>query len=244
MDPKEHITRDESGKVVDATMYRSLVGGLRYLVNPRPDIEFSVGMVSRYMERPTTLHLSAVKRILRYIKGTLQYGLTYARDSGNNVVTGFSDSDLGGTINDRKRTCGMVYYMNDSLIFWVSQKQIVVALSSCEAEFITATTAACQGIWIRNVLRQTTGEFIGPVVLFIDNKSAIDLAKYPVFHGRSKYIDIRFHFIRECVERRKIVVKHISGERQRADCLTKALETIKFERMRNLLGVREEMLGF
>lgn len=129
--------------------------------------------------------------------------------------------------------------MNDSVISWVSQKQRVVALSTCEAEFMAATAAACQGIWIRNVLRQITGDHIGPVVLFIDNKSAIDLAKNPMFHGRSKHIDIRFHFIRECVERGEIVVKHISGEKQRADCLTKALATIEFERMRNLLGVKE-----
>lgn len=94
MDPKEQLTMDENGKVVDVKMYRSLVGGLRYLVNTRPNIAFTVGMVSRYMQRPTTMHLAAVKRILRYIKGTLQFGLIYAEGSGNNVVTGFSDSDL------------------------------------------------------------------------------------------------------------------------------------------------------
>lgn len=158
MDPKEEITRDENGRAVDATKYRSIVGGLRYLVNTRPDIAFSVGIVSRYMERPTILHMNAVKRILCYVKGTMQYGLIYARNSGNTVVTGFSDSNLGGMSDDRRSTSGVVYYLNDSLISWVSQKQRVVALSSCEAEFMAATAAVCQGIWVRNVLRQITGD--------------------------------------------------------------------------------------
>lgn len=237
MDPKELLTKDEGGTAVDATQYKSLVGGLRYLVHTRPDIAYSVGVVSRFMERPTKLHVNAVKRILRYVKGTLQFGLTYSKQGGNNVLLGYSDSDLGGNLDDRKSTGGVVFYLNESLITWVSQKQRCVALSSCEAEFMAATSAACQGIWLRNVLAQITGESIGPVTLCIDNRSAIDLAKNPVFHGRSKHIDIRFHFIRECVERGEVILKHVPSHEQRADVLTKALTTIKFEKLRSLPGV-------
>lgn len=104
MDPSEQLTKDVGGKEVDSTKYRSLVGGLRYLVHTRPDIAFSVGMVSRYMEHPTMLHLNAVKRILRYVKGTLRLGLVYSKMSGNNVLTGFSDSDLAGHVEDRRST--------------------------------------------------------------------------------------------------------------------------------------------
>lgn len=133
----------------------------------------------------------------------------------------------------------MVFYLNERLITWVSQKQRCVALSSCEAEFMAATAAACQAIWLRNLLTQVTGEKTGPVVLYLDNKSAIDLAKNPVFHGRSKHIDIRYHFIRECVEKGEIIVKHIGTDMQRADVLTKALAVVKFERMRKLLGMKD-----
>lgn len=220
-------------------MFKSLIGGLRYLVHTRPDIAYSVGVVSRFMERPTTMHLNAAKRILRYVKGTIDYGLVYSKENGNNVLTGYSDSDLGGFIGDRRSTAGMVFYLNESLITWVSQKQRCVALSSCEAEFMAATAAACQAVWLRKLLNQVTDEYIDPVVIYIDNKSAIDLAKNPVFHGRSKHIDIRYHFIRECIERGEIVVKHVSSENQKADILTKALVTVKFERMRRLLGVKE-----
>lgn len=238
MDPKLQITKDEKGTPVDPTKFKSLVGGLRYLVHTRPDIAFSVGIVSRYMERPTEMHLIAAKRILRYIQGTLEYGLVYSKDSSNNVLTGYSDSDLAGQIDDRRSTGGMAFYLNESLVTWVSQKQRCVALSSCEAEFMAATAAACQAIWFRKVLMKIAEEYIDPVVIYIDNKSAIDLAKNPTFHGRNKHIDIRYHFIRECVERGEIVVKHISSENQRADSLTKALFAVKFDRMRKLLGMK------
>lgn len=236
MDPNESLTKDEGGKLVDTTQFKSIIGGLRYLVHTRPDIAYSVGIISRFMENPTILHQHAAKQILRYIKGTLKFGLVYTKDGNNNILSGYSDSDLAGHVDDRKSTGGMAFYLNESLVTWVSQKQRCVALSSCEAEFMAATAAACQAIWLRNLLGQVTGNNGGPVVLHIDNKSAIDLAKNPVFHGRSKHIDIRYHFIRECVERGEIVVKHVSTELQRADILTKALATVKFERMRSLLG--------
>lgn len=130
MDPKESITKDESGEAVNSTQFKSMIGGLRYLVHTRPNIAFSVGIISRFMERPTILHQNAAKRIMRYIKGTIDFGLTYTRDSRNNMLTGFSDSDLGGYTEDRRSTEGMVFYLNDSLITWVSQKQRCVALSS------------------------------------------------------------------------------------------------------------------
>ena len=142
-------------------------------------------------------------------------------------------------MEDRKSTGGMVFYLNKSLISWASQKQRCVALSSCEAEFIAATAAACQVVWLKKILSQITAYNVGPVTLFIDNKSAIDLAKNPVFHGRSKHIDVKYHFIRECVENGEIVVKHVCTEEQRADPLTKALASVKFEIMRNLLGVKK-----
>lgn len=146
-------------------------------------------------------HDQTVKHILRYVKGTLDYGLVYLKGTGNYLLSRFSDSDLASHVDDRKSIGGLAFYLNESLITWVSQKQRCVALSSCEAEFMAATAPACQWIWLRNLLSGITNISVGPVVLFIDNKFAIDLAKNLVFHGRSKHIDICYHFIRECVER-------------------------------------------
>lgn len=236
MEPNIQLCKDENGKAVDPTQFKSLVGGLRYLVHTRPDIAYSVGIVSRYMELPTMLHQNVVKRILRYVKGTIDYGLVYSKGSGNYLLSGYSDSDLAGNVEDRRSTGGMVFYLNESLITWVSQKQRCVALSSSNS---AATAAACQGVWLRNLLSQLTDMKHCPVTIYVVNKSAIDLAKNPVFHGRSKHIDIRYHFIRECVERGKIVIKHIMTEEQRADVLIKAMATVKFKRMCALLGVKK-----
>ena len=205
MEHKLQLCADETGKPVNSTHYKCTVGGLLYLVHTRPDIAYVVGIVSRYMERPTEMHLNAVKRICRYVKGTLYYGLVYMKGRGNYIFSGFSDTDLAGSLDDRKSTGGMAFYLDENLITWVSQKQRCVALSSCEAEFMAATTAACQAVWVQCVLSHITDVKSGLVVLYIDNRSAVDLARNPVFHGRSKHIDMRYHFIRDCVERDLVV---------------------------------------
>ncbi|KAI3498732.1 hypothetical protein L1887_09191 [Cichorium endivia] len=236
MEPKMPLTKDEGGVPVNATKYRCLVGSLRYLTHSRPDLSYSVGIVSRYMETPKESHLKAVKHILRYIKGTVDYGLVY-RKGGSGKLVGFSDSSHGMDLDDRKGTTGTVFYFSGSPITWSSQKQQTVALSSCEAEFMAATVAACQALWLRSLLKELTGWKADQVKLFVDNKSAIALMQNPVFHGRSKHIDTRFHFIRDCIEKNLITVEHVSGEEQRADPLTKALPRVKFLEMRDLLGV-------
>ncbi|XP_042756658.2 retrovirus-related Pol polyprotein from transposon TNT 1-94 [Lactuca sativa] len=238
--PMEHklsLTKDGNEELVNPTEYRSIVGCLRYLTHTRPDITFAVGVVSRFMEKPTIKHLQAVKGILRYVKGTLSHGLVYSKEEEKVNISGYTDSDLAKDINDRRSTGGMAFYVNGNLVTWASQKQRVVALSSCEAEFIAATMAACQGIWLRRLLTEITGQKVPPVTLFVDNQSALDLMKNPVFHGRSKHIDIRYHFIRECVENGEITVKHVSGKSQKADILTKSLARVKHEEMRDLVGV-------
>ncbi|KAI3518152.1 hypothetical protein L1887_06594 [Cichorium endivia] len=237
MEYKLKLRKDEEGELVNPTEYRSIVGALRYLTHTRPDITFAVGIVSRFMEKPTVNHLQAVKGILRYVKGTLEFGLKYSKGKKDVTLTGYSDSDLANDVNDRRSTGGMAYYVNENLISWASQKQRCVALSSCEAEFMAATMAACQGIWLKRLLSEITGQKVPPVQMKIDNKSSLDLMKNPVFHGRSKHIDIRFHFIRECIENGEVTVTHVCSKEQKADILTKALGRLKFEEMRNLLGI-------
>ncbi|GJT66238.1 uncharacterized mitochondrial protein-like protein [Tanacetum coccineum] len=150
---------------------------------------------------------------------------------------GYSDSSHN--VDIERSTTGHVFYLGTSPITWCSQKQTTVALSSCEAEFMAATSAACQAIWLRELLAEVTGLERQNVIIRVDNKSAIALSKNPVFHGRSKHIHTRYHFIRECVENEQVIVEHVSGENQRADPLTKALARIRFKEMRSLLGVQE-----
>lgn len=238
MEAKLQLTKDEDGEPVNATNYRRLVGSLRYLVHTRPDLNYSVGTVSKYMQNPKQSHYAAVKHILRYVKGTLEYGLMYHR-GGDGMLVGYSDSSYGNDRDDRRGTTGVAYYYSGNLITWASQKQQTVALSSCEAEYMAATAAACQGLWLRNLFSELVGRKAQKVKLLVDNKSAIALIKNPVFHGRSKHIDTKYHFIRMCVERDQIHVEHVSGDQQRADILTKALPRIKFAEMRGLIGVED-----
>ncbi|KAL8167899.1 hypothetical protein V2J09_009398 [Rumex salicifolius] len=153
MEPRLKLSKSElDDSEADATIFRSIIGSLRYLVNTRPDLSFSGGVLSRFMENPKVSHMEALKRILRYVKGTLQFGCVYKKDPSYTEVMGYSDSDLAGDIDDRKSTSGVVYFLGKSPITWVSRKQRVVALSSCEAEYIAATAGACQGIWLKSIM--------------------------------------------------------------------------------------------
>jgi hypothetical protein len=224
----------------DVTKYRSIVGSLRYLVNTRPDIAFAVGMVSRFMETPTTEHWAAVKRIVRYIAGTTEYGCTYKSYAISELkLLGFSDSDHAGDLEKRRSTSGVLFFLNGNAITWCSQKQRLVSLSSCEAEYIAAASAACQGVWLSRLIADLTSSKVQSFRLLMDNKAAIELSKNPVFHERSKHIDTRYHFIRECVANGVAEVEHIGTDRQLADILTKPLGRVKFIEMRQKLGVSE-----
>ncbi|KAG6523782.1 hypothetical protein ZIOFF_013669 [Zingiber officinale] len=147
------LSKHDEEEKVDPTFFKSLVGSLRYLMCTRPDILYAVGLVSRYMEDPTTTHLKIAKRILRYIKGTIDFGLFYST-SNHFKLEGYSDSDWGGDIDDRKSTTGFVFFMGDTAFTWMSKKQPIVTLSTCEAEYVAATSCVCHAVWLRNLLNE------------------------------------------------------------------------------------------
>lgn len=236
MEQRLQLQKVVDGTIVDATEYRSVIGSLRYLVNTRPDIAHAVGVVSRHMEAPGKEHWAAVKQILRYIRGTQDFGCRYVHGGAARLV-GFSDSDHAGDINDRKSTTGFVFFFNNNLISWCSQKQGGVSTSSCEAEYVAAAAAACQGVWLNRLVGELIGKEQPKFKLFIDNKSAIALCKNPVHHSRSKHIDTKFHYTREQIEDGVLEVEHVSTEEQLADILTKALGRNKFVEFRQKIGV-------
>ena len=237
MENRLRLTKNDKSAHVDKTKYRSIIGSLRYLVNTRPDIAYVVGIVSRYMEEPRGGHWTAVKQILRYLAGTVHFGVVYKKLVSTSSLVGYSDSDLAGDIDDRKSTSGSVFLLGSSLVTWMSQKQRVVALSSCEAEYIASANAACQGIWLSRLLGELLGIQAPKVKLLVDNKAAIALSKNLVHHDRSKHIDTRYHFIRDCVERGEVDIDHVSTNDQLADILTKALGQVRFVELRKQLGV-------
>jgi hypothetical protein len=181
-----------------------------------------------------------VKQILRYLSGIVNYGCIYRKLNTSEIrLTDYSDSDLAGDVDDRKSTSGSVFLLGTSLVTRGSQKQRVVALSSCEAEYIASANTACQGIWLSRLLGGLLGIPTPKVNLLVDNKSAIALSKNPVHHDRSKHIDTRYHFIRDCVDRGEVDIDHVSTAEQLADILTKALGRVRFVELRHQLGVIE-----
>jgi len=243
MEERLKLSKHSTAKEVNPTQYRRLVGSLRYLVHTRPDLAFSVGYVSRFLEKPTTEHQQAVKRVLRYLAGTLDYGLQFKRAPNSARFVGYCDSDLAGDIDSSKSTTGCLFFFGNSLVSWQSIKQRVVALSSCEAEYVAMTSAATQALWLSRLLADLLGRKVETVELRVDNKSAIALAKNPVFHDRSKHIRVKQHFIRDCIEEGSIRTEYIPTADQLADILTKALGKAKLEDMRSRIGIKQIKKG-
>jgi hypothetical protein len=173
MEERLKLSHDSMTEEVDATQYRRLVGSLRYLAHTRPDLAFFVGYVSRFMQRSTTEHQQAVKRIIRYVAGTLDHGLYCPRCPDATHFVGYSDSDHTGDINTSKSTSGVLFFLGKCLVSWQSVKQQVVALSSYEAEYIAASTASTQALWLARLLGDLLGRDTEAVELRVDNKSAL-----------------------------------------------------------------------
>lgn len=152
-------------------------------------------------------------------------------------MIGYTDSDWGGDQDERKSTSGYVFYLGSTAFTWSSKKQQIVALSTCEAEYVAATSSVCEAIWLRNLLAELSHQQEGPTTIFVDNKSTIELAKNPVQHGRSKHIDTRYHFIRQQVKDKVIKLSFCKSEKKIADIFTKPLQPEAFKKLRIKLGV-------
>ncbi|KAE8735514.1 hypothetical protein F3Y22_tig00000340pilonHSYRG00533 [Hibiscus syriacus] len=211
MEPGAKLSKFDGGERVDATKYRSLVGSLRYLTCTRSDISYSVSVVSRFMEEPVYTHLKAVKRILRYIHGTESLGLFYTK-AEDFMLVGYSDSDWCGDVDDRKSTSGYVFFLGDTTFTWISKKQPVVTLSTCEVEYMAARSCVCHVIWLRRLLKELNFAQENATQIYLDSRSAIELAKNHVHHERSKHIDLKFHFIREHVKENEIELVYMKSE--------------------------------
>jgi len=237
MEVRLKLSKQGTSPAVDTTMYRSLIGSLRYLLNTRLDLAFAVGYLSRFMEDLRQEYMAAIKHLLRYVAGTINHGLAYTGDCVELKLIGYSNSDMAGDVDDRKSTTGVVFFLGDTIVAWQSQKQRVVALSSCKAEYIAGAAAACQGVWLRRLLEDVLGRSTPPPLIKTDNMSAIALSKNPVLHDRSKHIDTKFHYIRECVDSGAVSLEFTSTQEQLADIMTKSLWKSKFQEFCEKIGV-------
>ena len=229
---------DGVSRPVDTTSYQSFVGSLLYAaITTHPDITQAVGVVSKFCANPTQRHLTAAKRILRYLKGTGYLGLRYKKCADGNLI-GYSDADWAGDVDDRHSTSGNVFLLAKGAVSWLSKKQATVALSTTEAEYVALSTATQEAIWLQRLFTDVGEPLEEPVVINEDNQGAIAMAKNPVGHARTKHIDIRYHFVLEGVRNGTIIMKYVATGEMVADILTKSLPQHPFEKLVIELGMK------
>jgi hypothetical protein len=259
LDPSVRLSTSMSPQTPDETAamkdipYINAVGALSYLaIATRPDISYTVGVLARFTKNPGMQHWKAVKHLFRYLKGTLDYKLTYSPSpsgelfttsfshspsSPKELFTTFSDADHAGNPDNGRSTSGYLVKVGTGAISWRSRLQTLVALSTTEAEYIAAVSAGQEILFLRNLFMSFGYKFDGPSTLFVDNNSAISVAKNPEHHGRMKHLDLRFYWLRDEVEKKKIQVKHVFTNNMPADILTKALGRTKVGEMVKMLGL-------
>nr|GEX62713.1 hypothetical protein [Tanacetum cinerariifolium] len=233
---KSKLDEDKEGKAVDLSHYRSMIDTLLYLIASRPDLQFAICMCARYQGRPTEKHLHAVKRIFRYLCGTVNQGIWYPKDSSV-ALTAFADADHAGCQDTRRSTSGSLQFLGDRLISWSSKRQKSAAISSTKAEYIALSGCCAQVLWMRSQLTDN-GLGFNKIPMYYDNKSAIALCCNNVQHSRSKHIDIKYQFIKEHVKNGMIELYFVNTEYQLADLFTKALSRDRIESLINKLGMR------
>ncbi|XP_017184174.1 uncharacterized mitochondrial protein AtMg00810-like [Malus domestica] len=224
--PYQKLLSHGSSSVVDPGSYRSLVGALQYLTFTRPDIAFSVNQVCQFMHSHLESHLAAVKRILRYLKGSIHLGLCFR--PGSFHLRAYTDADWADDPNDRRSTTGFVIFLGSNPISWSSKMQHTVSRSSTEVEYRAMATTTAEIVWIQQLLQNLHMPVLDTLLLHCDNISAMALATNPVFHSKSKHIEIDCHFVRERVQRGTILLQFVNSADQYADVFTKGLCSPQF----------------
>ena len=215
------LSEERQGEYEDIP-YRQLIGALMYVaIGTRPDIAYAVTMMSQFNSKFDQSHWQVAKRVLRYLQGTMSYKLTFTRDDAK--ITGYTDADWGNCKIDRRSFSGYVFTMSQAAVSWSSKKQRTVALSSTEAEYMALTEAAREALHLSNFVKEIGLKGFSEITIYNDNQSAGKLAQNPMFHGRSKHIDIRHHFIRQVIRENPVELEYMPTEEMTADVLTKPL---------------------
>lgn len=237
MDTTVKLTEDLGDPLPKPEDYQKLIGKLIYLTLTRPDISFSVHTLSKFMHRPTTAHMQAGKRILRYLAGSVNQGILLANESCARL-SAYCDSDWGGCPNTRRSTSGYCILLGSSPISWKSKRQSVVARSTAEAEYRALAYTTCEVIWLKQLLRDLGMNLKDPTVLHCDNQAALAIVANPVLHERTKHIEMDQHFVREKAQDGSINPIYIPSSKQLADVFTKVLPVQQHQFLLHKLGVQ------
>ena len=234
---KFHKQTDEEERC-DKSIYQQAIGCLTYVLTAtRPDIAAAVVTLSQFMSDPSKEHWIGVKRMLRYIKGMLSYGLRFSVNDDEYDLYGFSDADWAGDADSRQSSSGGVFKVANSTVSWCSKKQATVAKSTTEAEYVALSQATQEAIYLRKLLPDLGCKADSPTVLKEDNQGAIVLPRNPKFHNRTKHIDVAFHFIRERIASNEVKDAYCPANDMLADIMTKGLARDRFQKLKNLLNI-------
>jgi hypothetical protein len=240
----EHSPKTPEEKAeMDGTPYINVVGSLMYLATmTRPDIAYATGVLARFNSNPGKAHWNAVKHVFRYLKGTmklrLEYGCQALGTGGERFVT-YCDSDHGGDKDRGKSTGGYMVKVGSGAVAWSSKLQQIVTLSTTEAEYVAAVAAGKEISWMQQLFKELGIMAPAPSTLFIDNQSAISVAKNPEHHGRMKHLDLAFYWLRDKVAEKRIRVVHLASNDMPADLLTKPLPKPQVAKLRKMMGLVE-----
>ena len=227
-------TTDEEKEEMLKFPYRQAVGSLLWLAGgTRPDISYAVSQVAKFSSNPGIKHWKAIVKIFRYLQGTINLGIQFSLSTVlnkdvNGVITGYVDSDHGRCVDTRRSVTGYLFIMSNGPISWQSKQQTSVALSSMEAEYMALSAATQEAIWLRMILTDFDNNFNDSIVIYEDNQSCIDYSNNPVQFKRTKHIDQRYHFVKDQVLLRTILIKKIPTKDNLADVFTKPLEVSQF----------------
>ncbi|XP_021991742.1 uncharacterized mitochondrial protein AtMg00810-like [Helianthus annuus] len=237
VDTHSKLGLDSGTDFHDPTLYRSLAGALQYLTFTRPDISYAVQQICIHMHAPKTDHWNALKRIIRYIRGTTSFGLTLGPSKVPRLIV-YSDADWAGCPDTRRSTSGFCVYYGDNLISWSSKRQATISRSSAEAEYRGVANVVAEICWLCNLLLELQRPLTTATLVYCDNVSAIYLSSNPVQHQRTKHIELDIHFVREKVQQGQVRVLHVPSRYQIADIFTKGLPRVLFEDFRSSLSLR------
>ncbi|XP_013594420.1 PREDICTED: uncharacterized mitochondrial protein AtMg00810-like [Brassica oleracea var. oleracea] len=236
MEPNQKLSKENGVLLEDVKQYRKLVGKLQYFTNTRPDIAYAVSKLAQFSCAPTDVHLKAVHKVLRYLKGTIGQGVFYGVED-NFDLRGFSDSDWGGCPDDRRSVTGYTMFLGNSLVSWRSQKQDIVSMSTAEAEYRAMSMATKEIMWYCGILKSLRVPFSPPPYLYCDNTVALYIATNSIFHERTKHVEFDCHKVRECIVRGILKTMYVRTDNQLADVLTKALYPAPFRDIISKMGV-------
>ncbi|XP_024020247.1 uncharacterized protein LOC112091288 [Morus notabilis] len=225
-----------SDEVESPQLYRSIVGALQYVTITRPELSYSVNRVCQFMHKPLETHWRAVKRILRYLRGTLDFGLHLQKSTQLNLL-GFCDADWASDPDDRKSTSGYCVYLGSNIVSWCSKKQHTISRLTTEAEYRSLANVVAKVTWLLSLLKELKVDIQTRPVVWCDNLSTVQLAANPVLHARTKHVELDLYFVREKVIHKVIDVKHVPAIDQAADVLTKPISSSKFPALRHKLKV-------